>query len=95
VLDLKAAKHMVLRAKCVPEFPNSKWNNVLLEKVVNIDIIFSGMFSTVTDSRAIKNIRGLELHFGVAKPAKTVKTHGDWVVAWRIIFEAMGFIVPL
>jgi hypothetical protein len=40
------------------------------------------------------NIGDLELHFGAAKPAKTVETHGDWVVAWRIIFRATHFIFP-
>jgi hypothetical protein len=85
---------MVLGAKHVPEFPDSEWNNVLAGKAVNIDVIFSGMYSTITDNRAIENIGDLELHFGAAKPAKTVETHGDWVVAWRIIFKATRFIFP-
>ena len=94
MLDLKASKRMVLSAKCVPEFPNSEWNNVLAGKAVNIDIVFSGMYSTIMDNRAIKNIGDLELHFGATKPAKTVKTHRDWVVAWRIVFKAICFIFP-
>jgi hypothetical protein len=94
VLDLKASKCRVLRAKHVPEFPDSKWNNVLVGKVVNIDVIFSGMYSTVTDNRAIENIRELKLHFGASKPTKTVETHGDWVVTWRIVFKATRFIFP-
>jgi hypothetical protein len=88
VLDLKASKRMVLGAKRVPEFPDSEWNNVLAGKAVNIDAVFSGMYSTITDNRAIENIGDLELHFGATKPAKTVGTHGDWVVAWRIILKA-------
>ena len=94
VLDLKASKRMVLGAKRVPEFPDSEWNNVLAGKAVNIDIVFTGMYSTITDNRAIENIGDLKLHFGATKPAKTVETHGDWVVAWRIIFRAMRFIFP-
>jgi hypothetical protein len=94
VLDLKASKRMVLGAKRVPEFPDSEWNNVLAGKAVNIDVVFSGMYSTITDNRAIENIGDLELHFGAAKPAKTVETHGDWVVAWRIVFKATRFIFP-
>jgi hypothetical protein len=87
-LDLMASKHMVLSSKCVPKFPNSEWNNVLAGKVVNLDIVFSGMYSTITDNRAIENIGDLELHFGATKPAKMVETHGDWVIAWRITFKA-------
>jgi hypothetical protein len=61
---------------------------------VNLDAVFSGMYSTVTDNRAIENIGDLELHFRAAKPAKAVETHGDWVIAWRIAFKATRFIFP-
>ena len=85
VLDLKATKQVVLSSKRVPD---SEWNNILVGKVINLDIIFSGMYSTVMDNRAIENIGDLKLHFGATKPAKTVETHGDWVITWRITFEA-------
>ena len=52
------------------------------------------MYLTVMDNRAIENIRDLELHFGTTKPAQTVETHGDWVIAWRITFKATHFIFP-
>jgi hypothetical protein len=94
VLDLKTTKRIVLGSKRVPEFPDSEWNNVLAGKAVNLDVVFSGMYSTVTDNRAIENIGDLELHFGASKPAKTVETHGDWVIAWRIAFRATQFIFP-
>src|SRR6202050_4167724 len=50
MLDLKASKCMVLRSRCVPEFPDSEWNNVLAGKVVNLDVVFSGMYLTVMDN---------------------------------------------
>ena len=52
------------------------------------------MFSTATDSRTIENLGELELPFGAAKPAKSVNTHGDWVIAWRIALRANKFIFP-
>jgi nucleoid DNA-binding protein len=94
LLDLKSSKWMVLSSKRVPKFPDSEWNNVLAGKVVNIDVVFSHMYSTITDNRAIKNIGNLKLHFGATKPAKTVETHGDWVIAWRSVFKATKFIFP-
>jgi hypothetical protein len=94
LLDIKSTKRMVLGAKRVPEFPDSEWNNVLAGKAVNLDAVFSGMYSTVTDNRAIENIGDLELHFGANKPSKTVETHGDWVIAWRIAFKATRFVFP-
>jgi hypothetical protein len=93
-IDIKATKRRVLSAKRVPEFPDSEWNNVLAGKAVNLDITFSGMYSTDSDNRAVENIGDLELHFGASKPAKTVETHGDWVIAWRIAFRATRFIFP-
>jgi len=94
VLDIKAVKCMVLGSKHVPEFPDSEWNNVLAGKAVNLDIVFLGMYSTVTDNRAIENIGNLKLYFRAAKPAKAVETHGDWVIAWRTVYKAMRFIFP-
>jgi hypothetical protein len=49
-LDIKTTKCMVLGSKCVPEFPDSKWNNVLAGKAVNHNVVFSGMYSTVMDN---------------------------------------------
>ena len=94
MLDIKATKLIVLGSKCVPEFPDSEWNNVLAGKAVNLNIVFSGMYSTVMDNQALENIGDLELHFGAAKPAKLVETHGDWVIAWRTVYKAMHFIFP-
>jgi hypothetical protein len=47
-----------------------------------------------TDSRTIENLGELELHFGAAKPAKSIETLGDWVIAWRITFCVTKFIFP-
>ena len=83
-LDYKLTKLKILGAKRVPKFPDMEWNNILAGKTVNLNVVFTGMYSTDTDSRTIENLGELELHFGAAKPAKSVKTHGDWVIAWRI-----------
>jgi hypothetical protein len=34
------------------------------------------------------------LHFGATKLAKSVNTHRDWVIAWRIALRATKFIFP-
>ena len=76
-LDFKLTKLKVLGAKRVPEFPDMEWNNVLAGKSVNLDVVFTGKYSTATDSRTIENLGELEFHFGAAKLAKSVETHGD------------------
>jgi len=52
------------------------------------------MYSTVMDNQAIENTGDLELQFRTAKPAKAVKTHRDWVIAWRTVYKAMHSIFP-
>ena len=52
------------------------------------------MYFTVTDNQAIENIADLKLHFGAKKPSKTVKSHGDWVITWRIAFKATQSVFP-
>ena len=93
-LDFKLTKLRVLSIKRAPEFPDMEWNNVLARKSVNLDAVFTGMYSTATDRRTIENLGKLEHHFRADKPAKSVETHGDWVVAWVIAFWATKFIFP-
>jgi hypothetical protein len=93
-LDIKLAKLKVLGAKRVPEFPDMEWNNVLAGKAINLNVVFTGMYSTATDNRTTENLSKLELHFGAAKPAKSVKTHRDWVIVWTIVLRATKFIFP-
>jgi hypothetical protein len=93
-LDLKLTKLEVLRAKQVPEFLDMEWNNVLTGKSVNLDVVFTGMYSTATDSRTIENLSELKPYFGATKPAKSVESHRDWVIAWRIASHAIKFIFP-
>jgi hypothetical protein len=82
MLDIKTTRCKVLSAKQVSEFPNSEWTNVLSGKAINLDAVFSGMYFTDTDNRAVENISDLKLHFSTSKPAKSVETHGDWIIAW-------------
>ena len=85
---------MLLSLKQVPEFPDSKWNNVLSGKAINLDAVFSGTLSTVTDNKTIETFGEFELLFGAAKPSKTVETHGDWVTAWGAASRAIKFAFP-
>src|SRR6267154_6094008 len=46
------------------------------------------------DSKTIENLEDLELHFRVAKLAKSVETHRDWIIAWRTAVTATKFVFP-
>ena len=94
IMPLTSKKIRVLSTQQVPEFPDMEWNNVLTGKSVNLDAIFTRMSSTATNSKTIENLSELKLQFGANKLTKSVKTHGDWVIAWRITFRATKFIFP-
>jgi len=58
-------------------------DNVLAENLSNLDVVFTGKYSTATDSRTIENLGELEFHFGAAnwqnllKPMETELSCGE------------------
>ena len=90
----KLTKWSLLNDEDVPEFPDSEWTNVLSGKAINLDVVFSGTLSTVTDNKTVETLGEFELLFGAAKPSKTVETHGDWVTAWGAASRAIKFAFP-
>ncbi|KIK77949.1 hypothetical protein PAXRUDRAFT_17159 [Paxillus rubicundulus Ve08.2h10] len=47
--DPKEVKQQFVNNPACPEFPDSEWNNIILGKPVNFDVVFSGMFTTQLD----------------------------------------------
>src|ERR1700722_13830976 len=83
-LDLKLTKLKILRAKRVPEFPDMEWNNILAGKTVNFNVVFTGMYSTDTDSRTIENLGELELHFGLWGCETSQIRRNPWGLGYRL-----------
>jgi len=94
--DLKRAKTSLLNCgKSYPQFPDSEWGNLLGGKSVDFDHVLSGMYSISHDDKEAQPIgRGLEIIRGSAKPAKSVRTHGEWIMAFNAYVEATLFIFP-
>jgi hypothetical protein len=92
--DLKFAKSSILTAADAPQFPNSEWSNIIVGAMVDLDRVISGSFAISSDNREVEVIGGLQLKFGAAKPAKQVKTSGDWFIAWRLYTQAVTFAFP-
>ena len=91
--DLKRAKASLLNCgKSYPQFPDSEWTNLLAGKSVDLDHVLSGMYSITHDSESQTMAKSLELLRGPAKPARTVQTHGEWVMAYNAYREATTFI---
>ena len=87
--DLKHALWSLQSCSVLPPFPKSEWKHVLVGTVVNLDVVFSGLFSTLAEDKATASIRELDLSIGGGKPSKHVQTHGDWTIAWNATFTAI------
>ena len=55
--DIKLTKWSLLNDEDVPEFPDSEWTSVLSGKAINLDAVFSGALSTVTDNKTVETFR--------------------------------------
>jgi hypothetical protein len=70
--DLKHMIRSLQSAGSLPPFPKSEWKHILSGTVVNLDVIFSGLFSTLTDDKITTSIRDFNLSVGSRKPSKSV-----------------------
>jgi hypothetical protein len=92
--DPKFTKSSILNSGHAPPFPSSEWSNIIAGSMVDLDHVISGSFAVRNDNRDIELIGGMEVKFGVAKPSKTIKTSGEWFIAWGTYTKAMAFVFP-
>jgi len=92
--DPKKVKAHLINSLSCPEFPDAEWFNIILGKAVNLDVVFSGLYSTDNDSRQIEHLGDIELKFGAKTTAKHISSHGDWTIAFDIAKEAYLFAFP-
>ena len=92
--DVKRARANLLNCgRSYPQFPQSEWLNLLAGNSIDLDHVFSNIYSiTQEDRESVPIGKNLELLHGSSVPAKTVKTHGDWVIAWEALVDATLFI---
>ena len=55
-INLKLAKAYLLNSGAAPEFPNLEWKSVLSGLVVNLDIVFSGRYSTEHEVKVTQEV---------------------------------------
>jgi len=68
----------------VPEFPDSKWKNLIEGRSIDLDHVFAGHYSSAQDSKTTTNLGDhFEIPSKVSVPAKRVQTMGDWITAWH------------
>ena len=92
--DVKRARSSLLNCnKPIPQFPQAEWLNLLSGYAVDLDHVFSNIYTiSHTTNEVVELGKSLELLHGSSTPAKTVKTHGDWVIAWDSLVDATLFV---
>jgi hypothetical protein len=60
-----------------PEFPDSKWKNIILGRSVNLDVIYAGLFATANMDFHTETVGKIEFIYSGAIPSKTIKNGGE------------------
>jgi hypothetical protein len=92
--DVKRARSSLLNCnRPIPQFPQAEWLNLLSGNAVDLDHVFSNVYTISHGSNEVIELgKNIELLHGSSTPAKTVKTHGDWVIAWDALVDATLFV---
>ena len=92
--DLKHALWSLQSAGSLPPFPKSEWKHILSGTAVNLDAVFSGLFSTLSDDKTTTSVGDFDLSVSGSRPSKVVQTHGDWTIAWTSTSAAILCAFP-
>jgi hypothetical protein len=92
--DVKFAKSSLVNSFNCPQFPDSEWTSLLAGRAVDLDHVLSGLFSISQEQKYKEKVGQLEIAVGLSAPAKSVKTHGEWVTAWDPTVEATTYAFP-
>ena len=97
VLDLKLSKISVLGIPRCPIFPDSQWNDVLLDRYVDFDKILTSYYALESEHRDTQTIGNLDISLntgGSSKPSKEIRIYGEWTIAYARYTRAVLFVYP-
>jgi len=98
LVDPKAVKIEVLCHPDCPPMPDGIWTEIISSSYVELDKVFVGRFSLVTDSKHTESVGDFEISFknGGARTDKgqIIRTHGHWTIAWGLYRTAVLFLYP-
>ena len=96
LLDVKCAKTTSLSVP-TPPFPDGLWMDVLLDRYIDFDSVFSGYYTTNSDTRHTQSLGDIEFVVNGGanpKPNKAVCNHGEWAITFTITKAAILFAYP-
>ncbi|KAF8576424.1 hypothetical protein K439DRAFT_1367305, partial [Ramaria rubella] len=92
--DYRAVRTSISISDDHPEFPDSKWDNIIRGRPVNLNKVLSTMYMVGADSKRIEHVGALKLQIGSSAPIKKVSTQGEWGLTWDRACEALTFVFP-
>jgi len=97
-LNLRLSKSSVLGIPRCLIFPNSQWNNILLDCYVDFDKILTSYYalkSKYKDTRTIGNLDiSLNTGGGNSKSSKEICIYGEWMIMYTRYTRAVLFVYP-
>ncbi|KZV80525.1 hypothetical protein EXIGLDRAFT_732730, partial [Exidia glandulosa HHB12029] len=97
LIDLKRAKRELLATGSAPAFPLELWEDVLANRAVDFDKIYSASFSSVivdTTEHRLGGPDGPVLHLPNTRPRKRVDDYADWLFCFHKWNEAVCAAFP-
>jgi len=81
-----------------PDFPDTLWNDVLLNRYVDLDRVYAGYYTLEADTwhtQSIGNVDIMVNHAGISpKTSKSIHTHGEWAITFAVTKSAVLFAYP-
>ncbi|OSC98602.1 hypothetical protein PYCCODRAFT_1374925 [Trametes coccinea BRFM310] len=92
--DLAYSKQRVVCSPACPPVPDAIWTDVLANRYVDLDRVFSAIYTVEGDSKSSIKLGDFELTSLPTKPKRHIERHGHWTVAWALYQRAVIFVYP-
>ncbi|KAA1471903.1 hypothetical protein DENSPDRAFT_850535 [Dentipellis sp. KUC8613] len=90
--DPKGIKASILNARNCPQFADSEWTSLITGRAVNLDHVLTALYNVSIDTKHKERLGAIKFSVGAITPAKTIKSHGEWNIAWEHTVTATTFI---
>ncbi|KAF5334088.1 hypothetical protein D9758_018503 [Tetrapyrgos nigripes] len=93
--DPKKALRSLQSSPLCPDLPESELKAILLGKPVNLDVVFTSMYSnTYTEDHTESLTDDIQIKFRNQTPAKVITDSNEWGVAWYKVIIAYSRTFP-
>ncbi|KAF8575125.1 hypothetical protein K439DRAFT_1370690, partial [Ramaria rubella] len=98
LLDSKYAKAELVGQRGCPEFPDSLWIDVFPDRFIDLDKIYTGAYSLNLEYKHTKKVGDVEIVLNTGEsglsPTKIIRTHGEWIIDFSSLKDAVLSAYP-